>query len=215
MRARMQVDERLGMALGVHAHEGGKLQEAGIDPSPSALEPRGHDSDQIVAKPRERFLVGELIDLVGRDAHVDRPRHQRQARRLDFGPVHRQHRGRGERRDAGLAHRDDVAILADMVDEVDDVLGIVLEAEPALFELYVARIQPVGDEHLMVSQHCADRAAQKRGEVAGHRRDEQHLGIGRAALLLKVKQIAERRRAAPLALRRREPRRAPRSLLCR
>ena len=110
------------MALGVHAHERAELKEAGIDPPPPALEFPRHHADQIVAEPLERLFVGELVDLVGRDAHVDRPRHQRQARRLNIGAVHRHDGGRGERRNGRLADRDDMAILADMADEIDEML---------------------------------------------------------------------------------------------
>ena len=86
-----------------------------------------------------------------------------------------------------------MAVLADEADEVDQVLGIVLEREIAVFELYVARVDPVGDEHLMVAQQRADRAAQQGGEMAGHRRDEQDLGIVLAALAAKAQKLAERR----------------------
>ena len=75
-------------------------------------------------------------------------------------------RGRGERRDRRLADRDDVAVLADEADEVDQVLGIVLEREIAVLELDVARVDPVGDVDLMVAKQRADRAAQKRREMA-------------------------------------------------
>ena len=205
-----EVDERLGMALGVHAHEGAELQEAGVDPPPAALEFPRHGSDQIVAEPRVRLFVGELVDLVGRDPHVDRPRHQGQARGLDIGAVHRHDRGRGERRDGRLADRDDMAILADMADEIDQVPGIVLQPEAARVELDVARIDPVGEIDLMVAQHRPQRAAQQRGEMAGHRRHQQHLRIVGAALLRKMQQLAERRAHRAVLRHRARSRRAPR-----
>ena len=105
----------------------------------------------------------------------------------------RHDRGRRKRRDRRLTDRDDVAVLADEAHEVDEVLGIVLEREAAVFELDVARIDPVGDEHLVVAQERADRAAQKGGEMPRHGRDQQDLGIVLAALLAEAKQLAERR----------------------
>src|ERR1700733_13188654 len=73
------------------------------------------------------------------------------------------------------------------------MLGIVLERETAILELDVARIDPVGDEHLVVAQERADRAAQKSGEVARHGRDEKDFRIVLPALFAKAKQLAERR----------------------
>jgi hypothetical protein len=92
---------------------------------------------------------------------------------------------------------DDVAVLADEAHEVDDVLGIVLKREAAVLELDVTGIGPVGDVHLVVAQQSADRAAQERGEMPRHGRDQKDLGVVLAALLAKVKQLAERRPQDP------------------
>ena len=131
-------------------------------------------------------LVGETRASIGTG-------HQGEARRLDPVAVARHDRSRRKRRDRRLADGDDMAVLADEAHEVDEMLGIVLEREAAVLELDVARIDPVGDEHLVVAQERADRAAQKSGEVARHRRDQKDLGIVLAALLAEPEQLAERR----------------------
>ena len=73
------------------------------------------------------------------------------------------------------------------------------ESKPKLpsRERDVARVVPVGDPHVLLGEQRAHGAAQQRGEVAGQRRDEQHLrqrgGLRRAVALPEVEQRAERR----------------------
>ena len=134
--ARMEeVDEGFLVPFGVHAHEGGELQKAGIDAPARALELVGHDADHVRAEPLDRLFLRQLVDLGRRDARVDRARHQRQARGLDVGAVLREHGGRDQRRHRRLADGDDMAVLADEVDEVDEMLGVVVEREIAVLEL--------------------------------------------------------------------------------
>jgi hypothetical protein len=45
----------------------------------------------------------------------------------------------------------------------------------------------------MVAQHAAHRATQQRGEMAGHRRDDQHRWLVRLEILPEMQQIAKRR----------------------
>ena len=111
--------------------------------------------------------------------------------------VARHDRSRGERRDSRLADGDDMAILADEAHEIDQMLSVVLERELAVLELDVTRVDPVGDEHLMVAQKRADRAAQERGEMPGHGRDQKNLGIILSAFLAEAKQLTERRPKDP------------------
>ena len=144
-------------------------------------------------EPLDRLFLREFVDLGRRDAGVDRPGHQGEARRLEPIALARHDRRRRKRRDRRLTDCNNVAVLANEAHEVDDMLGIVLEREAAVLELDVARIDPVGDEHLVVAQQCADRAAQKRGEMPRHGRDQKDLGIILAACLLEAKQLAERR----------------------
>ena len=80
-----QVDMRLHMAVEVHRHEGGELDEAGIDPPLRALEAQGHAADQVLLEPGDRLFLGEIVDLGRGDARVDRPGHQGNARRAAPG----------------------------------------------------------------------------------------------------------------------------------
>ena len=100
--------ERLGVALAVHADEGAQLQEARVDAAARALQSPRHAADQVLLEPGDRLARRQLVDRRRADPAVDRPGHQRQARRLRRVIVLGHDRGRGERGDAGLADRDDV-----------------------------------------------------------------------------------------------------------
>ena len=188
-----EVDEGSRVPLGVHAHERAKLKKSRIDAPPAPLELRRHGADHVGAEPFDRLFLGELVDFGRRHPRVDRTGQQCQARRLDPVALARHDRCRRKRRDRRLAHRNDMAILSNEAHEVDEVLGIVLQREGAILKLDVARIDPVGDVHLMIAQQSAGRATQKRGEVARHGRDQKDLAIVLAALLAEAKQLAERR----------------------
>ena len=199
-----QIDEGFRVALGVHAHEGAELQESRIDPPSAALEFIRHDSDQIIAEPFDRLLVGEIVDLGGRDARVDRARHQGEAGGNQVRTFGR-HDGRGaERRHRRLTNRHDVATLADEADEIDQMLSVVGEAEGAFLQLDVARVDPVGDENLVILEEGADGAAQQRREMARHRRHQQDFGVVGGAFPLEVQQLAKGRAGRP-PLRDRSP----------
>ncbi len=98
--------------------------------------------------------------------------------------------------DARLAHRDQVGLGPEHLEPVDEVLDVAVEVEVAVGEADVARVVPVGDPDVLLGEERLHRAAQQGGEVAGERRDEQHLGCGRQAttvgLLGEVQQRAER-----------------------
>ena len=122
---------RLHVALEVHAHEGGELDEARIDPAARAgVAHAGTVGDQVVLEPVDRLRLGQLVDLGRIDPGVDRPGHQGHAARLRRIAVLRHHGGGGEHGDAGLAHRDDMRARAHRLQEFDDVLDIFVEAEP-------------------------------------------------------------------------------------
>ena len=123
---------RLHMALDVHAHEGGELHEARIDPAERARIAQRHGGDQIALEPFDRLRIGELVHLGRIDAGVDRPRHQGHAARLRGIAGLRHHRGGDEHGDAGLAHRHHMGARPDRLQEADQVLDIFVEAEPAV-----------------------------------------------------------------------------------
>ena len=99
------------------------------------------------------------------------------------------HDGRGgERRHRRLADRHHVRARAQLIEKIDQVLGIFVEAEPALIERNVAGVMPVGDVNVVILQQGFHRAAQQGGEVAGHRRHQQHARLLRRVLLLEMQQ---------------------------
>ena len=65
---------RFDVALGVHGHEGGELEEAGVDAAEGAGVPVGDGGDDMLLEPGDRVLGGELGDGGGRGAGVDRVR---------------------------------------------------------------------------------------------------------------------------------------------
>ena len=56
----------------------------------------------------------------------------------------------------------------------DDVVDEVVEVEAAVLQPDVARIVPVGDVDVVLGEHRAHGAAQQGGEMARHRRHQQH-----------------------------------------
>ena len=66
---------------------------------------------------------------------------------------------------------------AEKSDELAHVVDVVVDMELALFQRHHARVDPVGDVHVVVRQHGAHRVAQQRGKVPRQRRHQQHLGL--------------------------------------
>jgi hypothetical protein len=63
---------------------------------------------------------------------------------------------------------------ANVTDEFLNVSNVIVEVELALFERHHARVDPVGDVHLVVLQQRAHGVAQQGGVVAGQRCAHQH-----------------------------------------
>jgi hypothetical protein len=70
------------VALEVHAHEPGHLEEARVDPPQRPGVAQGHGGDHVLLEPFERLGVGQLVDLGGVDPGVDRTGHEGEALRL-------------------------------------------------------------------------------------------------------------------------------------
>ena len=188
------VGESFGVALRVHAHEGGDLQEARVDAPAGAGKRFRHDSNQVLPKPLDRFGCRQFVDLRRRNPRVDRSRHQRQACGLVRVVVFR-HQSHGRKRgDGGLANRHDMRLRPHELDEVDEVLDEFVDAENAGVERYVAGIAPVGDIDVVIAQQGLDRAAQERGEMAGHGGDKQHARLVLGVLAREAQQVAKGRR---------------------
>jgi hypothetical protein len=79
--------------------------------------------------------------------------------------------------------------------KLNDVVDIIVEVEGARHARDEACVLPFGDIDLVMRKKIADRRAKKRGEMAGHGRDEEDLGVPQAAparhLPLEMDEIAE------------------------
>ena len=150
----------------------------GVDAAPRTRVAPGHGVDQVLLEPADVLAGGQLVDLGRADAAVDRAGHQGEAGRGGRVLVLGHHGHRCKRRHAGLANRHQVRARAHHREEIDDVVGVLVEAEGACGQRHVACVVPVGDVDIVVGQHGAHGVAQQRGEVARHRRHDQHLGLG-------------------------------------
>ncbi len=179
------------MAVRVHAHEAGELHETRVDAPPRAAMPDRHGRQDRALEPLERARLRELVRLGRAHARVDRAAHQGHARRRGGMVAGAHDRGRGERRDRGLAHRDQVRVRPERLEEPDDVVDIVVEVEAARLERHLAGVDPVGDRDVVAGQQRRHGVAQQRGVVAGHRRDHEHARLVRRGARAELAEAAE------------------------
>jgi len=66
---------------------------------------------------------------------------------------------------------------AEVANEVDHVLNVIIEIEAARHHRYFARVAPVRDVGIVFREHCFHGAAQQCREVSRHGRNNQHLGV--------------------------------------
>ena len=124
---------RLDVAIDVHAHERGKLHEARID-----LAERAADSGTAPARSgssrtsRSAWNCASSFTLVGLTRVSIGPAIKVMLRGCAGLPALRHHRDGHQHRDAGLADREHMGALADHLEELDQVLDIFVEAEPAV-----------------------------------------------------------------------------------
>ncbi len=89
-----------------------------------------------------------------------------------------------------------MSVAAERVQDRDHVVDIVVEIERALRQRHHARIDPVGDVDVVIGQKGFDRAAQQRGVMARHRRDDQKLRLRTLRRVLEraleMEELAER-----------------------
>jgi hypothetical protein len=78
-----------------------------------------------------------------------------------------------------------------MRDELADVAHVLVETEGTRGDGDVARIDPVGDPHVVVGEQAPYRLAQQRRVVAGERREDEHARLLRGALAHEVQQAAK------------------------
>ncbi len=179
------------VAAQVHRHEAGKLHEPRIDLPPGARIAERHGGDDILPEPAQRALLSEVVDRGRSLARIDRAAHHRQ-RAGTRGVLFRRHEGRRRQaRHRRLAHGQHVRAGPHMLQPSDQIVDIVVEIEIAVRKGDVPRVGPVGDVDVVIGQQPCDRATQERGEMAGHRRDHQQLGVAFAALAHEMTELAE------------------------
>ena len=77
----------------------------------------------------------------------------------------------------------------DRLEEADEVLDVLVEAEAAVLERHIARVVPVGDVDVVVGQHRAHGAAQQRREMARQRRHQEHAWLRVSMSFLKCSSV--------------------------
>ena len=138
------------------------------------------------------WLVASALTFVG-FTRQSIARHQRQARGLRRIAAGSHQRDCRERGDGRLADREHMRVRADLVDEVDHVRDVFVEAEPSGRQRDIARVVPIGDVHVVVGEHRVHGAAQQRREMPGHGSDDQHARLARhRPRLAEMQQRAER-----------------------
>ena len=88
-------------------------------------------------------------------------------------------------------------IAAEIAEELDEIVDIVVEVEASFGARHAARVLPLGEIDIEMRQQVPHRAAEKRREMPRHRRYDQELGIAAAPgrqIPLEVNEIAERLR---------------------
>ena len=109
-----QVDVRVHVALEVHGHEAGELDEARIDVAHEAGVRQRHGRDHVLLEPVDRARLRQLVDGGRVAPRVDRPAHQRHATPAGRDRrVAAMMRGRGQHRHGRLAHADHVRVGSD------------------------------------------------------------------------------------------------------
>ena len=179
------------VAAEVHRHEASQLQEAGIHLAPRAGIQAGHGGDHILREPGMGPFGGKRVDRSRCLPRVDRPAHQGERARHAGVLVLRHEGGGGVAGHRGLTDREHVRARADLFQKLDDIVDIIVQIEAARFHGHILRVAPVGDIDVMAGQHALHRAAQKRREMAGHRRHDQEARLALNAFLNEVLELTE------------------------
>ena len=95
----------------------------------------------------------------------------------------------GQHLHARLADGDDVRAGAHLLQPIDEMGDIVVEAEAAVRGADIAGIVPVGDADIVLRQHGAHQAAQQSGEMPGQGRHHQHARLRTSTSFLKCRSV--------------------------
>ena len=164
---------RFDVPIEIHAHESVQLQEARIDVAQETRIGKRHLGDDVAAEPVDATSLRE--DVHHRRIHpgIDRAAHQHHGMgdmRVVIG-LHA--RDRGEDRDRRLAHRDDMRVAAEQMQDRDQVVDVIVEIEGALRHRHHPCIGPLGDVDVVIGEEALDRAAQQGRVMPRHRRDDE------------------------------------------
>ena len=151
------------------------------------------------------LALGEAIDRRRVFPRIDRAGHEdHRARALQGRPSASISDDRSKHGDGRLADRHHMHVSSEKLKKLNDIVDVVVEVERAVGARHEAGVLPFGDIDVVMGKEVAHRAAEKRGEMPGQRRNDQDLGVVAAAparyLALEMDEIAERlgdERSAP------------------
>ena len=123
------VPVRFQVPVRVHRDEAGVLQEAGVDATQIARVSRRNLEDDVIFKPVLALAHRQRVDLRRVAARVDRAAHHRHRLRQLRIFVARHQRNCGEHRHRRLTHRNDVHVRAQVPDELDHIVDVVVEVK--------------------------------------------------------------------------------------
>ena len=86
-------------------------------------------------------------------------------------------RDRRKHRHRRLAHRHQMTIAAERMQDRDQIVDVIVEIEVTVRQRHQPRIHPFGDVDVVVRQKRLDRAAQQRRVMARHRRHDHELRL--------------------------------------
>jgi hypothetical protein len=136
-----------------------------------------HLGDDVVPEPVDAALFRQHVDGGWIDPRIDQAPHQRHGDR-QVGIVVGVHQGGGgQHRHRRLADRHNMRLAAERMQDGDDVIDVIVEAEHAFRQRHHARIAPFGDVDIVIGQERFDRAAQERGVMARQRRNDEKSGL--------------------------------------
>jgi hypothetical protein len=152
-----------------------------------------HGRGEHPLEPSDVAFVGQLIDLGRIEPAIDRPGHQSHAARLRSIAGLRHDGHRRENGNAGLADREHVRARSEQFKILDQVFDVLLHAEAAHGNRHIARIVPIGNEHVVLGQQSAHRRPQQRCEMPGERRDHENPRLGHRDVFFEMQKRAEGR----------------------
>ena len=127
-----QIAVGLDVTIEIHADEAVQLQESRIDVPHHAGVRKRDLGDDVAPEPLDATRFRERVDAGRIDPGINRAAHQHHGAR-HAGILDRLHAGdRGQHRHRRLAHRDDMDVTAEKMQDRDHVVDVIVEIESAL-----------------------------------------------------------------------------------